>query len=236
MKALFFGVCAIAVAAACGCASILGVEKASCDPTFDPKCDDDGETSGATGSGDGGRQDQTSSQPDSGGQVSAPRTKEQACEEYCDDVTLACAEFPQYLNKNGCEVVCNGMLPQADDESGLLQDTLECRAAVAKNGLNFDDDPQGSCSTAGPMGVGCGDECEKYCAYMQLFCPEEFEELADDCVADCEEVPRKDAYVHTSVYDNTLECRFIHIQLSIQQSPSRLTHCGHAAGKSACVD
>jgi hypothetical protein len=219
-----------------GCASILGVEKASCDPDFDRECrgatdTSDGEVSTPADAGGG---EETGGQIDSGGQGPTPVTKEQACQAYCADITQACTDFPQYLNESGCRVVCNNMLPLADADGGLLEDTLECRAAVAKNAQSFNDDLQGDCQTAGPMGVGCGDECEKYCDYMRRFCPEAFEDMADTCVDDCREVPRKEAYVHTTTYDNTLECRFIHIQLSIVESPNRPTHCRHAAGNAPC--
>lgn len=199
-----------------GCASILGVEEATCSPKFSRACNGD--------------------QAEGGAQTPEPPTKEQACEEYCADVTRACGDFPQYLNESGCLVVCNGMLEQSDSDGGLIEDTLECRAAVAKSGIAFDDDPQGACAAAGPMGTGCGDECENYCDYMQRFCPEEFEDVGEECVRDCRKIPRKEAYVHTTVYDNTLECRILHIQLSIQESPRRLLHCTHAAGKTVCVD
>lgn len=220
-----------------GCASILGVEEATCDPAVDDRCRGGSDTSegGAAGQADAGSSGQTAGgQGDAGEVDTAPPTKEEACEEYCSDVTQACTDFPQYPNENGCRVVCNNMLPLAGENGGVLEDTLECRATVAKIALDFEEDPEGNCQAAGPMGVGCGDVCEKYCAYMQRFCIEQFELMADDCVEQCREVPRKPSYVHTDVYDNTLECRFIHIQLSIVDSPIRETHCLHAAGNEPC--
>jgi hypothetical protein len=219
-----------------GCASILGVEEASCDPRFDDACRE-GATTGDDSSEASEEGEPDAGQKDAGGQSSAPPAKEAACARYCADVMEHCTEFPQYLNEDSCNVVCNGMLPLAGGDAGVLDDTLECRASIAGDEAFFSEDPKGSCETAGPMGVDCGDDCVKYCDYMQRFCPEETEILAGDCVAKCRTIPRKDVYVFTNTdYDNTLECRFIHIQLSIQVSPKRLDHCSHAAGESLCVD
>jgi hypothetical protein len=205
------------------CASILGVEEANCDPGFDPAC-----------AADAGNVDTTESE-DAGepGELS----QEQVCDAYCTEVGAACTEFPQYLNAGGCNTVCNGMLSLAAPEDGPLDDTIECRATAARTARNFEDDRADFCQAAGPMGVGCGDECTKYCDYMARLCPEAFaEELGEDCISECEDVPRKEIFIQTDTYDDTLECRFLHIQLSIQQSPLRPTHCGHAVGIGGCVD
>lgn len=191
-----------------GCSSVLGVEEAQCDPDFDEAC--------------------------APKRVVKPPTaedREDACESYCEDVIDACEEFPQFNTESGCMTVCQNMYEFDESEDGLLGNTVQCRAQAARVALDFTDGLDGSCVVAGPMGPGCGGTaCENYCAAMERFCEEEFE-LMEDCDALCRDVPREVPYTDNFEDSNSLECRVYHIQLSVIQSPSRLLHCGHAAGK-----
>lgn len=207
-----------------GCASIIGVEEANCDPDFDPKC-------GPTSSDTSDVSPETSSTSPETDTRDLAELQRQACEEYCADVIDACEETPQFLTESGCMTICENMYSYDESEAGLQGNTVQCRAQSARLALDFADGREQYCVTAGPMGIGCGGTaCDNYCSAMERFCPEDFETIPD-CKAACREVPRSEPYVDSFPNSNSLECRVYHIQLSVVSSPQRLLHCGHAAGR-----
>lgn len=217
-----------------GCAAVLDVEEAKCDPEFDKACS-------------GGRGEETTDEETTGEETTEPTEPAapdaaaiavllaDACEEYCQTVIDACEDTPQFKTAAGCQSVCEAMYG-FDEEGETGENTVQCHQQAAENALNFSDDVETNCVAAGPMGLSCGGACDNYCEQMERYCPEEFERM-DDCVDLCRDVPRADVpYTDGFPAGNTLECRVYHVQLAVLQQPNRLTHCGHAAGTSLCAD
>lgn len=219
-----------------GCATLFGIEEARCEGAGCPGVDastpapDPTPSSPSTGVGD------TGEEPDA---APPELDKEEICAEYCDLVIARCAAAAQqYQTKDGCELLCNAVLePSADFfNENDRNDTIDCRrnfALAAAAGEVAE-----NCEAAGVYGGGdvCGDRCENYCARMEQFCPEEFEQF-DDCSAECASVPEPDdPFDIEDANANTLSCRVYHLQLSVITA-QREVHCGHAAGKDGvCAD
>lgn len=217
----------LGLVAACnvGCAAILGVNEAECDPEFDHAC---GEQDVITEPAPTTEDEETTAP------VDAP-TLTEACAEYCELVIEACDEIPQFKTEAGCMTVCEAMYHLSEDGEAS-GNTVECRMQAADNALNFSDGIEDNCVSAGPLGPACGGACNNYCEQIERYCPEEFEKMTD-CIDECRDVPRADVpYTDGFPSGNTLECRIYHVQLAVVQQPNRLTHCGHAAGRELCVD
>lgn len=232
-----------AMALGAGCAAVLDVEDAKCDPDFDEACSGGGdettddETTGDNTTGEETTGEETTAPPEPAAPDAAATADllADACEEYCQTVIDACEAIPQFKTASGCQSVCEAMYAFGEDDSAG-ENTVQCHLQVAENALNFSDGLEDNCVSAGPMGSACGGACDNYCDQMEQYCPEEFEKM-DDCVDLCRDVPRADVpYTDQFPAGNTLECRVYHVQLAVLQQPNRLTHCGHAAGNSLCAD
>lgn len=217
-----------------GCASVLGVEEAKCDPEFEAACrakganSSDSESSGSpTAPADETTSSPTSDAPDA---AALAEQQEVACEAYCRDVIDACEDTLQFETMSGCMTICQNMYVFDDSQDGAQGNTLQCRAQAARTALDFSDGRESNCVAAGPVGQGCGTACTNYCEAMERFCPEDFEAFSD-CEELCRDIPRIQPYTDNFPNSDSLECRVYHIQLSVRQSPQRLIHCGHAAGK-----
>lgn len=216
-----------------GCASILGIEEATCDPEFDPQCDPS-----AGGRTDDGADD------DNGDDVPEVFTElDPLCEEYCRTVSEVCTAeegAQQYASEQACVAVCEfGMELGAPGDKDEGVDTAYCRYENALGAglfgeLDFD------CATAG-LGANdaCGDICDVYCRLLNQRCagvsdfPANFEDHAA-CVEECQELPRTpDPFDYEVNSGNTLECRLWHVQAAFSNA---VTHCPHAAGAPPCTD
>lgn len=221
-----------------GCAALLGVEEAECDPKVDDACGERDVVTDSVPATEGEATTAPAEAPTTGEEeTTAPvvaLTLDEACAEYCELVIDACADIPQFKTESGCMTVCKAMYHLSEDGSAT-GNTVECRMQAADNALNFSDGLEDNCVTAGPLGPACGGACNNYCEQIEHYCPEEFEKMTD-CIDECRAVPRADVpYTDGFPSGNTLECRIYHVQLAVVQQPNRLTHCGHAAGRSLCV-
>lgn len=215
-----------------GCAAVLGVDEAQCDPEFDEACAGQEVVTEAAPTTEEEATTAPVEQPDAG---SSAELLEEACTEYCELVIDACPDTPQFKTASGCMTVCQGMFFLAEDD-GAGENSVQCHTQAAENALNFSDGVEDNCVSAGPMGLSCGGACNNYCEQIERYCPEEFEKMAD-CVDECRDIPRADIpYTDDFGAGNTLECRVYHVQLAVLQQPNRLVHCGHAAGRSLCVE
>lgn len=220
-----------------GCAAVLDVEEATCDPDFDKACSGGGEETTDDETNGDQTNGQDTSAPDPGVPDAAATADllADACEEYCQTVIDACEAVPQFKTASGCQSVCEAMYLFGDDDN-TGENTVQCHLQAAENALNFSDGMEDNCVSAGPMGLSCGGGCNNYCDQMEHYCPEEFEKM-DNCIDLCRDVPRADVpYTDGFPAGNTLECRVYHVQLAVLQQPNRLIHCGHAAGNSLCAD
>lgn len=210
-------------ALALGCASLLGVEEATCDPTLDPRCDpdfvpDSGDRSDAASASDAGRED--------------PHLE--LCGEYCDTIADACrGNDEQYMSRAACLQVCGElMISQAklDPEAELTNNSVECRLNAARAAADFGEVAR-NCQAASMFGnAECGEPCEVYCSMLETACPDQYEDLGD-CEIVCQDVPLSDVPFGTNVADgNTLQCRVYHIQLATNQQRPDI-HCPHAVGQ-----
>jgi hypothetical protein len=148
----------LALAFACGCAALLGMESATCsDCASDTSLGELAPAEAAEGPaaeesrGAGGGE-----QPDAG---AAPAAPPDACESYCqlmastcDDSTLV-TDRP-YMNRAACLALCRHIPPgNAGDTSG---NTLTCRAALLQS-AEAESEPALVCEAAGRGGqAGCG--------------------------------------------------------------------------------
>ena len=197
-----------------GCAQILGIEKATCDRTFDPQCNP------KLGAADTGLTPPDNTSPLVDAAPAGP-----TCEGYCDTIASACSALPQFASRAACLRVCNETFGAQEDTS-LSGDNLTCRFSRAESAAESGGD---GCVEAGMLGGGaCGEICAVYCHDLAALCPEQFD-LIGDCQAACAAVPRTGKpFSSPADSANTLECRFYHLQLSTKDS---FPHCDHAVGK-----
>jgi hypothetical protein len=217
-----------------GCAQLLGIEEASCDPEFDSQCDPGSSNADDDAVGDDDADD---------GPPPVFTEIGPLCAEYCETIAEVCTageSAAQYASPEACVTVCeNGLPVGAPGDNGGGLDTAYCRYENAVNAgafgeLDFD------CATAGLGANGaCGEICDVYCRLLNEQCAAVLSDdpMAQDhatCVAECEAVPRTpDPFDFEVDEGNTLECRFWHIQAAFGNAAQ---HCPHAAGASPCAD
>jgi hypothetical protein len=221
-----------------GCASVLGIEEAVCDPDTDANC-----AVATTGDDDEGEDGPDDDQEGDGGLPVFTRIND-LCKEYCERVDATCTtenDSQQYPSVNACVAVCQqGMdlgLPGDKDER---VDTGYCRLENVLNAGAFGE-VEVDCAAAGLGANGaCGDICEVYCELLGDVCEaattvQDVDIVFDDdaCLAECEELPRTpEPFDFEVTTGNTLECRLWHVQAAFG---NRGTHCPHAVGLDQCV-
>jgi hypothetical protein len=245
-----------------GCASLLGIEDATCDPRFDERCAEVGipmlepaaggqPSPGAGGSamvpgaagasavagGAGG-----SANVDAAGAGGAPPDDDtepaapSLCERYCDTVAAACpAPNEQYASPGACRAVCEKLRPGT--EGGSRENTVECRLARAELARDTGE-PQTYCASAGPGGAGfCGSNCEGYCTIMAQTCTLLIGSY-EACLPECASVPDVSDPPDNITYDisvqagDSVQCRLFHVSAATLDA---VTHCGHASGSAPCA-
>lgn len=246
---------ALCLVSVCGtsCANVLGIEDASCDPSYAPDCTGQGAggNSGATSTGiaplnTAGTKAGSSGASGAGGSAmvggSASGTAGSAgatdasplCQQYCDLVATNCTgDNAQFASPVACLSVCALLAPGTPgDTSG---NTVECRLSRAQLAATTGE-PSNYCFSAGPGGAGsCGSNCDGFCAVMTQKC----NELGDDdaCLQACLEVPDlslgspQQNYNISMQAGDSLQCRLFHVSAA---SVDPVTHCIHAAGKEVC--
>lgn len=249
--------CAAAVAGVwlVGCAGLLGIEEATCDPDIDPRCagrtlsqltpaGSGGSTAGAGGlaaaagnGGDAGAAGGGMLELGGAGGASAP-VEPPLCERYCDTIMSACTgENEQYASPMACRAVCGLLAPGSPGAFG--ENSVECRLARAEL-ARATGEPASYCYTAGPGGGGvCGTDCEGFCTIMAQMCT--LMGSFDECLPQCEQVPNlaeedpDEAVTYGTAIQNgdSVQCRLYHVTAATLDSR---THCSHAAGVALCVD
>jgi hypothetical protein len=250
---------ALAGAGLAGCAGLLGIEEATCDPTYDPRCTGSSVgtllpaagsggsgVGGSAGSGVGGSAGAAGSLGsagaggDSAGAGGAPVTEERPlCERYCDTVAAACTGAnEQYASPMACRAVCALLEPGVPMEVGKeMGNTVECRLARAALAQGTGE-ASGYCHSAGPGGGGvCGTDCEGFCTLMAQTCAQMGS--YDACLPLCGAVPNLTDEDESVTYDTSIQggdsvqCRLYHVTAATLDSRM---HCSHAAGVALCVD
>ncbi|HTV22326.1 MAG TPA: hypothetical protein VMG12_26745 [Polyangiaceae bacterium] len=250
-----FGV-ALASGWLAGCAGLLGIEDATCDPSYDPRCTNTSVGMLTPVGGSGGRGVMTGGSSGNGGSAVAAGSggaaggnvagaggaptmeepvEESLCERYCDTVAAACTgDNEQYASLMACTAVCN--LLDAGEPGDLNNNTVECRLARAEL-AQATGEASSYCHTAGPGGGGvCGSDCEGFCTLMAAKCS-----LMGDyeqCLPLCEDVPNRSDVVETDTYrtaiqsGDSVQCRLYHVSAATLDP---IMHCSHAAGVALCV-
>jgi hypothetical protein len=240
------------------CANVLGIEDASCDPSYAPDCAGQGAggnsggtntgiaplnpagTKGASGasgagvSGVGGSAMVAGAAGSVSGTAAGDTDASPLCQQYCDVVAANCVGTDaQFASPLACLSVC-ALLPPGTpgDTSG---NTVECRLSRAQLAATTGE-PSNYCFSAGPGGAGsCGSNCDGFCAVMTQKCTQ----LGDDaaCLQACAEVPDlslgtpKQNYNIAMMDGDSLQCRLFHVSAA---SVDPVTHCIHAAGQAVC--
>ena len=246
-------VSSMSLVAALGCAGLLGIEEATCDPSFDPSCDPTqfvapnqaagaaGAAVGAAGSasapaGAGGALGSAgTSSAGAGGSAEEPPLAP-LCDRYCDTVAAACTgQFEQYASRDACLAVCESL--DAGSPTDPTGNTIECRLARAEFAQTTGE-PQDYCFSAGPGGAGqCGTDCEGFCTIMAKTCT--LMGSYDQCLPQCAEVPDLSGPPDNVTYDtsiqagDSIQCRLFHVTAATLDSVS---HCAHAAGVALCAN
>ena len=246
-------VSSMSLVAALGCAGLLGIEDAECDPSFDPSCDPTqfiepiqgagagGAPAGAAGSasaaaGAGGALGSAgASSAGAGGSAGEPPLAP-LCDRYCDTVAGACTgQYQQYASREACLAVCGKL--DAGSPTNPTGNTVECRLARAEF-AETTGEAQDYCFSAGPGGAGqCGTDCEGFCAIMAKTC--DLMGSYDQCLPQCAEVPDLSGPPDNVTYDisiqagDSLQCRLFHVTAATLDS---VGHCAHAAGVALCAN
>lgn len=154
-----------------------------------------------------------------------------ACKGYCDLAMSVCqGASALYASLDTCYGVCKLMAP-GDLNEPLDEDTVACRTkqlrlATATN------EPGGAaeyCALAGPATNGaCATNCASYCTLFAAACPTGV--VPEDCSAKCLGLKDTGGFdVNTNFYDDTLQCRFVHISAATVNASDASEHCPHAA-------
>jgi hypothetical protein len=257
-------VSSMALAAALGCAGLLGIEDATCDESFDPSCaeapDAFGGAAGTGGSGLGGN----SAGGNAAGGVAAGGNGPTAgtggalqaggsggaaagaggsatveaplCERYCNTVAAACTgENEQYASIGACLNVCALLEPGAD--GAFMGNNVECRLSRAEL-AQATGEPASYCFSAGPGGAGvCGSDCEGFCAIMAQTCT--LMGTFDACLPQCAQVPDLSKESDDVKYNTSMQSGDS-LQCRLYHVTAAtldaVTHCSHAAGVALCSD
>jgi hypothetical protein len=238
-----------------GCAGLLGIEEATCDPDYDPSCAGrsvgmlmpsagSGGSSPAAGAGGGAGAGGSAGAGGTGGDGAGAGgalgmglpVEPPLCERYCDTIATACTEdFEQYASPMACRALCALLDPgEPGDFSG---NTVECRLARAQLARATGEQPP-YCHTAGPGGGGvCGTDCEGFCTIMAQKCTlmGSFEECLPLCSAVPNLTDEDDSLTYATAIQNgdSVQCRLYHVTAATLDSR---IHCSHAAGVALCVD
>lgn len=240
-----------------GCAGLLGIEDATCDADYDPRCDGravgmlnpeagsggrattagsggSGGSAGSAGAGSGGSAG--GDLAGAGGSLAMDEPVEvPLCERYCDTIAAACTgDNEQYASLLACRSVC--ALLEPGEPGDLNTNSVECRIARAEL-AQATGEAASYCHTAGPGGGGvCGTDCEGFCTLMATQCTQMG--TYAQCLPVCEGVPSLSEEDETETYrtaiqsGDSLQCRLYHVSAATLDP---LTHCSHAAGVALCV-
>lgn len=228
-----------------GCAGLLGIEDATCDPDFDTRCRQGsislpGSSAGGGSSanaGSAGVEIEGSGVAAMAGSTSSLGVEPPAgtlCDRYCQAIAANCVETDQqYVSPEACLAVCERLDP--GEPGDLSGNTVECRLARADLAASTGE-PWDYCPAAGPGGAGiCGADCEGFCAVMTATC-EQFGSL-EACMGDCGMVPDLSRPPTNATYNtkqqsgDSLQCRLFHVTAA---SLDPVGHCVHAAGIAVC--
>jgi hypothetical protein len=242
-----------------GCAGLLGIEDATCDPRFDLGCAEafalepaaggqrspggggsamalggagaSAVTAGAGGSASVDAAGSGGTPPDASGPAVLS-----LCERYCNTVAANCpAPNEQYASPGACRAVCEKLEP--GNEGGLRENTVECRLARAEL-AGVTGEPVTYCASAGPGGAGvCGSNCEGYCTIMAKTCTlliGSFEACLPECasVPDLSDPPDNITYDISVQAGDSVQCRLFHVSAATVDA---IQHCGHASGSPPCA-
>src|SRR5690606_28070474 len=143
----------------------LGIEEVTCDPEFDPECDEDAADDDATDD-DGAADDD--------GEDREPETLDELCEQYCPIVTERCTQAnggQQFESEAACQVVCaRGLVLGEPGDGAERDDTAFCRLENARTAGAFGE-LESECAAAGLGADGaCGPICEVYCNVLATAC------------------------------------------------------------------
>ena len=240
-----------------GCTGLLGIDDATCDVTYDPRCASTIESltptvgnggsamaagtggsasAGAAGAGGGAGAATSAGAGGTGGSPPADGPEEQSlCDRYCATIAESCSgENEQFASPAACLAVCEKLPPGAPGD--FAGNTIECRLARAEL-ARATGEPQNYCFSAGPGGAGvCGDDCEGFCAIMAETCMQMGS--FDECLPECLEVPNLSGPPDNLTYETSLQdgdsvqCRLFHVSAATLDAS---THCVHAAGLVVCA-
>ena len=150
-----------------------------------------------------------------------------ACQNYCALAKQLCIGASElYSTDATCLGVCKLLAPGNSDEP--TGDTIACRTHQLLLAQQTNE-PNGAalyCAHAGPATNGaCAENCETYCALFSAACTDATE--PDQCVDKCKGLKDTGSFdVNTNFYDDTLQCRFVHISVATVDATE---HCPHAA-------
>jgi hypothetical protein len=149
------------------------------------------------------------------------------CKAYCALAKDVCTGTSAlYATDDTCYGVCKLLDPgDANEPTG---DTVACRSnqLVLAQQTNEPGGAADYCAHAGPAtNDACASNCTTYCSLFHAACPSGVE--PDDCVGKCGGLEDTGSFdVNTNYYDDTLQCRFVHISVATV-TPGE--HCPHAA-------
>jgi hypothetical protein len=149
------------------------------------------------------------------------------CKDYCALAKQVCTgTLALYASDDTCYGICKLLLPGSSAEP--TGDTVACRAnqLLLAQQTNEPGSAALYCPHAGPTTNGtCATNCESYCPLFTAACPTGTE--PDDCVGKCAGLEDTGGFdVNSNYYDDTLQCRFVHISAA---TVDPVEHCPHAA-------
>lgn len=248
-----------------GCASVLGIEDATCDAAFDARCGAvasplqpagaappmgglGGMPSSPIGSAAGGVGAELP--PGAGGAPAGaagtlPASPEEAPSEASVPEPSLCERYCSTVagactgehEQYASAMACLNVCSLLEaGEPGLTGNTVECRLARAELARDTGE-PGNYCHSAGPGGAGvCGEDCEGFCAIMAQTCT--LLGSFEQCLPQCEEVPNLAQASEAITYSTTVQDGD-----SVQCRLFHVTaatldpvfHCAHAAGVAICA-
>ena len=226
-----------------GCATIFGMEDASCSDCTVTSVEPSRGASSADASNVAAPADGGAELRDSGSLPALPPVD--PCVRYCDSITATCqpgsGELPDrraYLDRDACLEVCPYFPTGA-----AAGNTLECRLGLLESPEAVERSVV--CQAAGRAGQAgadavCGSNCDAYCALMTRVCPAEFSTLAPSCASACAALGDRQAFdvLRDETGGNTVQCRLWHVAVAAScaaaDADCRSRHCRHAAGASPC--
>jgi hypothetical protein len=149
------------------------------------------------------------------------------CKQYCDLAQSLCTGTSQiYATPDTCNGVCRLLAP--GDPNEPTGDTVACRINQLQlaQATNEPNSAATYCPHAGPATNGaCASNCDTYCSLFHAACPTGV--LPDDCEQKCLGLEDTGSFdVNANYYNDTLQCRFVHISVATIMPEE---HCPHAA-------